>query len=450
MESLATQKLSGWGRYPVQECQVCRPEKRRAVSEALASPNVKNWIARGLARSYGDTAINGGGGVIDFTRLNRMIAFDPDTGVLECEAGVSLAEILDVFVPRGFFPAVLPGTKFVTVGGAIANDIHGKNHHRDGSFSQFVDEFQLLTAKGDILVCSRESNADVFWATVGGIGLTGVILTAKIRLRRVETAYCTVDYVRTKSLEDTLAAIDESDERYQYSVAWVDCIARGASLGRSVLMRGNLATPDLLTRVSKPLQLVNKREKTVPVDFPNFVLNPLSIRAFNTMFYALHPSASAKIVDFNTYFCPLDSIHHWNRMYGARGFTQYQVTFPLQSIRGLVELLEKASRSSRASFLAVLKRMGPSGSGLLSFPCSGYTITLDFAMRPDLVPFLRDLDRGVLEHGGRLYCAKDVVTLPETFAAMYPNLDAFRNIKARLDPDNKFSSTMSRRLGITC
>ena len=447
MEPFAVQKLSGWGRYPVEECRVYRPEKRRAACEIVRTC-AGSVIARGLGRSYGDAAINGGGVVLDYTRLNRMLSFDAAAGVLECEAGVSLAEMLDVFVPRGFFLPVLPGTKFVTVGGAIANDVHGKNHHVDGTFSRYVDQLTLLTPAGETMVCSPSENSEVFWATAGGIGLTGLILSARLRLRPVQTAYVKADYVRASNIDEALAAMNQSDDRYTYSVAWVDCLGRGARLGRSVLMRGNLAAPGEVPHGGDPLRPRKKRAKTVPVDFPAFVLNPLSIKAFNTMFYAVHPSVEGKIVDFDTYFCPLDSIGHWNRMYGKNGFAQFQATFPYSESGGLVALLELIGKSSCASFLAVLKRMGAQGPGMLSYPSEGHTITLDIPMRRDLVALLRKMELLVLEHGGRMYTAKDATALPESFAAMYPRLDEFREVKGRLDPDNRFSSTQSRRLGI--
>ena len=478
MELFTVQKLSGWGQFPIEECRVYRPEKRRSIASILRARQETSYLARGLGRSYGDAGVNGGpggaapalrpvisgksperrgasprrpecGGVIDCSRLNRMLSFDARTGVLECEAGVSLAEILEAFVPRGFFLSVMPGTKFVTVGGAIANDVHGKNHHRDGTFGQFVEAFQLLTACGDVLTCSRETNRDVFWATLGGIGLTGIILTARIKLQPVESAYVVVDYLRARDIGEVLAAIGESDDQYKYSVAWVDCLARGKHLGRSILMRGNHATKDALPKAwADPFRVKPKRQMAIPFNFPEFALNPLAIHAFNVLYYAVHPSVSGRIVDYDAYFCPLDSIRDWNRMYGKRGFAQYQATFPLQNSAGLVELLEKISASSCASFLAVLKRLGPANPGLLSHPFEGYTITLDIPMRDDLIPLLRSMDKILLAHGGRLYCAKDVAALPETFAAMYPQLDAFRAIKKRLDPDNLFTSTMARRLGI--
>jgi len=448
MEPFAVQQLSGWGRYPVEECRVYRPEKRRGAGDVVRACE-ETLIPRGLGRSYGDAAINGGGAVLDYSRLNRMLDFNAETGVLECEAGVSLAEILDVFVPRGFFLPVLPGTKFVTVGGAIANDVHGKNHHVDGTFSRYVDQLTLMTPAGETLVCSPDENSEAFWATVGGVGLTGLILSARLQLRPVKTAYVRADYVRAANLDAALSAMDESDDRYTYSVAWVDCLSKGGALGRSILMRSNLAGPDEAPRGADPLRPKKKAGKTVPLNFPGFALNPLSIKAFNTLFYAMHRSVDGKIVDFDSYFCPLDSIGHWNRMYGKKGFSQFQATFPFGESAGLTELLELISGSSCASFLAVLKRMGTQGPGMLSYPSEGYTLTLDIPMRRDLVPLLRNMERLVLNRGGRMYMAKDATALPETFAQMYPRLDEFRAVKERLDPQYRFSSTQSRRLGIT-
>lgn len=449
-EPFVTRTLAGWGRFVPQPCQVFRPEQARQIASILRTGGQPHYIARGLGRSYGDAAVNEGGGVIDFTRLNRMMNFDPASGILECEAGVSLAEILEVFLPRGWFLPVTPGTKYVTVGGAIAHDVHGKNHHRDGSFSQFVVDFGLYTPHGDVVLCSRENDPDLFWATVGGAGLTGVILTARIRLQQVATAYISVDYYKAKDLDDALSTMEASDARYQYSVAWVDCLAGGASLGRSVLMRGNHATQaDLLAPLSAhPLRLPRLRKSTVPVDCPGFVLNPLNIRAFNTLFYGMHKTVQGEIIDIDHYFYPLDRIHQWNRLYGKNGFVQYQVALPCDQARGLVRILERLSASRRASFLAVLKRFGDGGPGLLSFPMRGYTLTLDIPNRKGLMPFLHELDAILLEHGGRLYLAKDALAAPETIAEMYPNLRRFDEIKGRVDPDDRLSSTLARRLCI--
>jgi len=444
------QTLSGWGGMDPEACSVFRPEKRRALQELVQCKQTDTILARGLGRSYGDASVNGGAGVINTTRLNRMIAFDAETGVLECEAGVSLAEIIDVFLPRGYFVPVTPGTKFVTVGGAIANDVHGKNHHCDGTFCQFVESFELLTPSGEVLTCSKSENADIFWATAGGIGLTGLIVTARIRLQPVESAYINVDYTQCEDLDHALEAMAATDGAHKYSVAWVDCLAKGSSLGRSVLMQGDHATLKQLSgaRKSRPFEIKAGLPKTVPFSCPEFVLNPAAVTAFNKSFYALHPTAIGKIVSYDSYFYPLDAIHHWNRLYGRKGFAQYQATLPYEGKQGLIKILERLADSRRPSFLAVLKTFGEQNPGFLSHPMKGYTLTLDIPNHKGLVPFLHELDRILLEYNGRLYLAKDAVAKPETIAAMYPRLDEFKAIRKRLDPEGVLASNMARRLGI--
>ncbi|HRI86642.1 MAG TPA: FAD-binding oxidoreductase [Candidatus Hydrogenedentes bacterium] len=449
MPGYNTQRIAGWGGWPRAECAVFRPEKRRGILDVLCNGGQTTYIARGLGRSYGDVAVNPGGGVISTTRLNRMLSFDDACGVLECEAGVSLAEILDVFVPRGWFLPVTPGTKFVTVGGAIAHDVHGKNHHVDGSFGQHVLQFTLLTPTGMLLTCSPTENSEVFWATVGGAGLTGFILTAKIRLIHVTSAYIRVDYRRCENFDAVLAAIRETDARYKYSVAWVDCLAKGKSLGRSVLMSGDHIEANALpSSYGDALSIPGKFQPGVPFDFPGFVLNPLSIGLFNKVFYAKHRTKEGQVVDYNTYFYPLDAIHHWNRIYGKKGFTQYQATFPTNATEGLRSLLEKLSVSGRASFLAVLKRMGQPSQGMLSHPIDGWTLTLDLPIGRGIEGFLHECDAIVVKNGGRLYMAKDACTRADAFAAMYPRLKEFQAVKNRLDPDGKLSSRLARRCGI--
>lgn len=442
--------LSGWGRFPVETCRIFRPEKRASLAAILDSGGEATYIARGVGRSYGDAAVNGGGGVIVFERLNRLIAFDPETAVLECEAGVTLAEILDCFLPRGFFLPVTPGTKFVTLGGAIAHDVHGKNHHKVGSISNFVLDFRLATSQGEVLTCSPRQNSEAFRATVGGAGLTGLILSARLRLQRVETAHVLVDYRKVPHFEAAIDAMEESDHLYEFSVAWIDCLARGKALGRSVLMRANPAMrSDLPKNSGDPLSPRRRAERAVPMDFPSGLLNPLTVGAFNALFYRLHRTVSGRLADIDSYFYPLDSIRGWNRMYGRRGFVQYQLAFPPETSRtGLTQVLERVSASGRGSFLGVLKRFGNATAGLLSFPFPGYTLALDLPVTKDLVPFLANLDALVLRHGGRLYLAKDALMARDTFAAMYPGLDEFRRIRAGLDPGNRFSSSQARRVGI--
>ncbi len=448
--TFATSPLSGWGRYPVESCQVFRPEKRSEVAATLASGLQPSYIPRGLGRSYGDAALNENGGVIWDVRLNRFLSFDSATGVLECESGVSLAEILQYFLPRGWFLPVTPGTKFVTVGGAIAADIHGKNHHKDGSFSNFVRDFRLLTPTGEVLLCSPSSTPEIFWATVGGMGLTGIVLSARLRLRRVDSAYVFVDFHKALNLEDALATMEASDERYDYSVAWIDALATGKSMGRSVLMRGNhAAAAELPSRIRHALAAPIVPQWNLFLDFPSGTLNRLTVKAFNTAYYAVHRTAPRQLVNFEKFFYPLDAINQWNRMYGKRGFVQYQIALPQASGRaGLCTILDRLARSGRASFLAVLKRFGDAGPGLLSFPLRGYTLALDIPAARGLVPFLHELDRMTLDHGGRVYLAKDAVLRAEDFAAMYPKLESFRAIQRKLDPKRLLSSSMARRLGI--
>lgn len=441
--------LSGWGNWPR---QVCRSESAERWSDAAALTFSENSvIPRGLGRAYGDSALNQSGTVVDLRRLNRFLNFDPTTGLLECEAGVSFADIIDVFLPRGWFLPTTPGTKFVTVGGAIAADVHGKNHHLDGSFGNFVERITLQLADGTRTVCSREDDPELFWATVGGMGLTGIILSAAFRLSKVTTAYCDVEYRRTTDLAATLDLFQDTHQQYQYSVAWIDCIATGRSMGRSIAMLGNNAASDQLPAklAAKPLALPRRRKKAVPFHFPSWTLNSLSVKAFNALYYAKNRD-SRRIVDFDSYFYPLDGISNWNRIYGRAGFVQYQALFPTETARaGLQSLLKRISASKQASFLAVLKGSGAATPGMLSYLFPGYTLALDFPYRGQSTRQLFDaLDQIVLEHQGRLYLAKDAMTSADTFARMYPRLAEFQHVKSRVDPHNRFVSSQACRLGI--
>ena len=442
--------LAGWGNYSPQVSRQYRPESQAALHRLVTGGAENSWIARGLGRGYGDCAVNGGGVMLQ-TRLARMLEFDADAGILRCEAGVSLREITDVVLLRGWMLPVIPGTAFVTVGGAIAADIHGKNHHRDGTFSDFVVGLELLTASGDVLRCSRDENTDVFWATAGGMGLTGIILRATLRLTRAPSAFATVTWARADCLDKVLELMAAGDERFAYSVAWIDCLAGGASLGRSVLMQGNVSQVDELPAElrDRPLVLPLRRRKSVPSWFPSFLLNRRTVKLFNAMYYRRH-SDKTGVVAQDTFFHPLDAIDHWNRMYGKHGFVQYQSAIPLTAARqGLIEQLEIISASGRASFLAVLKAFGRQGNGMLSFPMPGLTLAIDLPNRPGLQEVLAKLDDVVLRHGGRLYLGKDACTSSQSFAAMYPRLGEFRAVKRRIDPENRFQSSQSRRLGIT-
>jgi FAD/FMN-containing dehydrogenase len=404
-----------------------------------------------MGRSYGDSAVSETKIVVLQDRLTRVIDFNTTTGELACEAGMTLGDIIDTFLPRGFFPSVTPGTKFVTVGGAIAADVHGKNHHAEGAFSNFVDDFELLTADGTVRHCSREENPELFWATVGGMGLTGVILTARIRLRAVETGYIEVNKRKAKNLDEAIALFEETSDNYLYSVAWIDCLATGDSLGRSVLIQGNHARLDRLgpRENTRPLAPSLKNMKSVPFNFPGFALNRFSVKAFNTLYYA-EQSASEWLEDYHTFFYPLDAINHWNRIYGKRGFVQYQALLPPETSRvGTGELLKAISDAGMASFLSVFKKTGEATAGMLSFPKPGYTLALDLPNTGKrLIDLAARLDGITLEHGGRLYLAKDTLMNAETMAAMYPRLEEFRAIKAGVDPKNMFMSLQAERLNL--
>jgi len=336
------------------------------------------------------------------------------------------------------------------VGGAIAADIHGKNHHRDGTFSNFVRDFRLLAPTGEVLTCSPTANPETFWATVGGMGLTGVVLSARLRLRRVDSSYVFVDYYQAPNLEEALATMEASDERYEYSVAWIDALAGGKIMGRSVLMRGNhAAAAELPEGAGHALAALTDPRWNLFLDLPSGTLNRLTVKAFNAAYYAIHRTALRRLVSFEKFFYPLDAINQWNRMYGKRGFTQYQIALPqASSHEGLRTILDRFARSGRASFLAVLKRFGDAGNGLLSFPLRGYTLALDIPAGRGFVPFLHELDRMTLDYGGRVYLAKDAVLRAEDFAAMYSRLESFRAIQRKLDPGRLLSSSLARRLRI--
>ncbi|MFI4861175.1 MAG: FAD-binding protein [Phycisphaerales bacterium JB063] len=438
------QPLAGWGLQPSVDCAVYRPGGASALRELIAYANgQRTLISRGLGRSYGDPATNADG-VVLHTAMNRFLAFDDTTGVVTAEAGVTYADLIDTLLPYGWFPSVTPGTKFVTLGGAVAADVHGKNHHHDGSFNTCVQSFQLLTPTGEQLTCSRDENADVFWATLGGMGLTGFILTVTIQMLKVTSSRIDVQTTRVGSLDAMLEHFAMTDDDHRYSVSWIDCLARGAKLGRGVVMQGTHAQGN----GESDLFPAKRRAKAVPFHFPKQALNAMSVKAFNTAYYAKHGSGQ-HVEGFDPFFYPLDAVHHWNRVYGRRGFVQYQPVFPeADGAAGVCAVIERLSAAKRSSFLAVLKRMGGQQVGPLGFPMAGLTLAVDMPRGPGLRAFLHELDAIVLDHGGRVYLAKDAEMTAETFAAMYPRLDEFQQVRRRLDPSGVMASTQARRLGI--
>jgi len=380
-------------------------------------------LPHGLGRSYGDSCLNDGGALLLTRGLDRWIAFDRETGLLECEAGVSLSEILDLVVPAGWFLPVIPGTRHVTLGGAIANDVHGKNHHRAGTFARHVRSFELLRSDGLRRVCSREQNAKWFRATVGGLGLTGLITRATVQLRPIVSSRISVEELRMGGLDDFFALADESDASHEYTVAWIDALARGPDLGRGVFIRGDHSdTPG-------PLDSGSNRSLAVPFHAPSSLLNRHTVRAFNALYRRRFRGDQRRFTShFTPFFHPLDRIDHWNRLYGRRGFFQHQCVLPEAGNPGAVrDLLSRVARSGQASFLAVLKRFGAySPEGLLSFPRPGVTLALDFPDRgPVTRELLDDLDDIVVQNGGALYPAKDARMSAEHFRQFFPALDLF-------------------------
>jgi FAD/FMN-containing dehydrogenase len=439
-------RLSGWGRYPVAECTVLRPGDTAAVLPLL--DDLPQAIARGNGRSYGDASLNPAA-TIDVRGLDRLIDFDPETGRMVCEGGLLLAELIDVMLPRGWFPPVTPGTRFVTVGGMIASDVHGKNHHGAGSFCDHVEWLDLAVGEGRVLRCSALDHADLFAATCGGMGLTGVILRACFRMLRVETAAIRQQTLRAPTLAHAFELFEGALD-WTYSVAWIDCLAAGKDLGRSAILLGEHASPDALPpgRRAAALARTVRAPKRVPVDLPAVALSRAAVRVFNRLYYAAHRPGEA-LVDIDSYFYPLDAIHDWNRIYGRRGFVQYQCVLPLEgSQRAMTRLLAEIAAAGQASFLAVLKRMGPSSFGMLSFPIEGYTLALDFPANTSNLALLDRLDAITVEHGGRIYLTKDARVSAGTFAAGYPRLDEFRAVRRRHGLDRRFASLLSRRLEI--
>jgi FAD/FMN-containing dehydrogenase len=447
---MADNLIAGWGNLPISNAEVKTPDANLGLTSQVSSG--LEFISRGLGRAYGDAALPSkeSGTVISGLGLKRFLSFDEASGILVAESGVSLAEIIKVFLPRGWFLPTVPGTKFVTLGGAVAADIHGKNHHIDGTLGVHVVWLDLVIASGETLQCSPSQNADIFRATVGGMGLTGHIIRVAIRLRRVPSAYCKVRYIKSKNLAHTLALLSEHDVNYRHTVAWMDCLASDEKLGRGVLMLGNEAeTTDLSESQlrSGPHQLPNRPQLSVPFNFPSWFLGNTFVSIFNFLFYGLAKN-TVKIVDYEKFFFPLDTIKHWNRIYGRRGFVQFQAYFPdATAEKGLQECLEAISRVGLASFLAVLKRSGKANEFPLSFLDKGYTLALDIPGDPKKLPLLmNELDTILAKYNGRIYFAKDAMVNPDLIPTMYPRLNEFKRIKASVDPKGLIQSRLSKRL----
>jgi decaprenylphospho-beta-D-ribofuranose 2-oxidase len=442
-----TTRLSGWGANLRSDCVLLEPETPAQVGARL---DRRSSLPRGLGRSYGDAALNAGGQVLGLGHMDRYLAFDESSGELTCEAGVSLARIIQDFAPRGWFPMITPGTRFVTVGGCIACDVHGKAHHAQGCFSSSVEALTLLLASGEVVRASRGENPELFWGTFGGMGLLGIVLDATLRLRAIETTFFRQKAIPAADLESVLAALDEHDKTFSYSLATLDVFATGARLGRGVLTVGEHARREELppALAAHPLRVSGPPRLTVPFELPELTLNPLSMRVLNALIQT-RQAHSAPFGHYDGFFYPLDMVAHWNRGYGRRGFTQYQFVIPFtDGLRRMREILSAIQAAGELPFLNVLKRFGRENEAPLSFPREGFTFAIDFPIRRRTVELVRRLDAMVLDAGGRIYLGKDSYVEAATFRAMYPRLERWLELKAKYDPRGVFSSDLGRRVGL--
>ena len=401
------QKVTNWGNFPVVEKEIKSEDSIEKIKDFVRNNN--EVIARGNGRCYGDASLSEH--IFSTKRLNKFISFDRLNGIIECESGVLLSQILEIIVPQGYFLYVTPGTKFISVGGAIASDVHGKNHHAEGCFSEYVEAFSLLNENSEVITCSRTENTDKFWATIGGMGLTGIILSAKFKLKNIETAYIRQESIKAQNLDEIFKLFEES-ESWTYNVAWIDCLQTGKNIGRSILMRGEHAFKHELPKKlqQNPLRLKQKFIPKVPFYFPDFMLNKWSVRLFNYLYFNKQKRKEIKnFVDYETFFYPLDVVNDWNKIYGKKGFIQYQMVIPKEKGKeGMKKILETIAKSGNGSFLAVLKLFGKENPlAYNAFPLEGYTLALDFKVNSKLTKLVADLDEIVEEFGGRIYLTKD-------------------------------------------
>lgn len=449
-------ELTGWGRTAPSGADLRRPTSPTELRRALPTTFERGLIARGLGRSYGDAAQNAGGTVIETTDVCAFTIHDADPGsptvLVTADAGASIDRLLHALVPQGLFVPVTPGTRLVTVGGAIAADIHGKNHHLKGSWCNHVVSMHLQLADGSVVEIGPDRDPALFWATAGGMGLTGVILDATFACPRIESSRLLVDTDRAADLDTVCELMRSGDHLYDYSVAWIDLMATGSSMGRSVLTRGRFATAEEVASAPghDPLAYRAGELVSAPPIVPAGLLNRLSIRAFNELWFRKAPvERREELQSIPAFFHPLDMVRGWNRIYGPAGFLQWQFVIPFDATRTLTTIVDELSRSGCTSFLAVLKSFGDGNPGPLSFPSSGWTLALDIpAGVPGLGPLLDRLDDLVVGVGGRIYLAKDSRVRPELLPVMYPRLDEWRAVRERVDPQRRMMSDLARRLGL--
>lgn len=429
--------ISGWGRYPVVEAPVLAGEDLAGITQHAV-------LSRGLGRAYGDAALPLDGPVAVTTHADRILSFDRQTGLLRAEAGLSLRQLMRTLLPLGWFTPVSPGTQYVTLGGMVASDIHGKNHHVHGTISNYVEGLTMRVASGEVVHCSPTEHPDLFWATAGGMGLTGHILEVELRLERLERPWIYEETDRFATLEDTFGALSQASEDWPMTVCWVDTSARGKAMGRGILNRGHWATAE--EAGEEPPSWRGAIE--VPPIFPSFTMNPVSVKVLNALYYARHPARTVQhVVSPEAFYYILDLATEWNRGYGSAGFTQYQCVMPSE-LSVAREFLERFQKLGGCSFVTVFKDCGPEGRGLLSFPQKGTSLALDIPMGAHVPKLVHELNAFIIDHGGRVYLAKDAFTTAEEFRRMYPRLEQWLEVKHRWDPDNRITSVQGRRLGL--
>lgn len=439
-------QIANWGNYPAIESNILSFSSHSQLREIIKSQ--QTMIARGNGRCYGDASL--APTTVLTLKFDKVLSFDTSRGIFESESGITLDTILEIIVPKGWFLPVSPGTKYITLGGAVASNVHGKNHHVDGPFSKHIVDMDVLIGSGEIITCSPDIQADLFDGTCGGMGLTGLITRVKFRLKKIETSYIVQKQVKAENLDDILRLFDKYHNA-TYSVAWIDCLKKGKDFGRSILILGEHARLQEIDEKQKkdPLHVAHKKHIVFPFNLPSFALNKYTIRAFNFLYYSKNLKKEIdNIVHYEPFFYPLDVILHWNRGYGKKGFVQYQFVVPLDRKQGLGEILNRISEKGMGSFLAVLKKFGRHDS-TISFPIEGYTLALDFPIRQGLFEFLNELDEIVLRYGGRIYLTKDARMKAEVFWKSYSSAALFQQIVKKYNPDNKFCSVQSNRLLIT-
>ena len=432
-----TKIISGWGNYPRQESQCMKPSTTALLRTAVNLE--ESLIARGMGRSYGDSA--NASKVLQTMCIDHFIEFDNITGKFTAEAGITLLEILRVVTPKGWFLPVTPGSSYVTLGGAIASDVHGKNHHIAGTFGQHVKSLNLVLGTGEIITASKNENADLFHATCGGMGLTGVIISATIQLLPIRSSFINKKTMKAECIEAACEAFDNNSNA-TYSVAWVDCFSKGKSLGRSVLSLGEHAEQG-------ELKINFKQVVSVPFAAPSVLLNNLTMKAFNTVYWHKSKHNQNQTTSLMHFFYPLDVVGGWNKLYGKQGFIQFQCVVPKESgVANMRKLLTEISNSGEGSFLAVLKQFGKANDNLLSFPTEGYTLALDFKFSASAIKTVSRLEEMLVDMGGRLYLTKDALMQEKTFKKTYPNWEKFEAVREKYGAIGKFSSSQSKRLGL--